>query len=981
MRKQPIKRGIFVLFMFCAFFSPAWAARWMENLDRGVVAVSQGGSQVYIGWRLLGTEPDTIAFNVYRNGVKINASPITGSTNYVDTGGSLAGTYQVAAVIDGSETDLSDPVAVWSQPYLTVPLQVPAGGTTPDGVSYTYSPNDASVGDLDGDGQYEIILKWDPSNSQDNSDSGYTGNVYLDAYELDGTFLWRIDLGINIRAGAHYTQFIVYDLDSDGIAEVACKTAPYTKDGLGSYVLLPGDTLADYRNSSGYILDGPEYLTVFDGLTGEALATTDYYPDRVNVSQWGDTYGNRVDRFLAGVAYLDGERPSIIMARGYYGPQSGLAARNEITAWNWREGELTQVWWFKAGLNINDNINSDYIGQGCHSLSIADVDSDGFDEIVYGACAIDHDGSPLYNTGLGHGDALHVSDFDPSRPGLEVWQCHEGSASGASFRDAADGTLLFEYENTGDVGRACAGDITASYPGAELWASSGCPLYSADGTNLGSHSLPINFMVWWDGDLLRELLDGITISKYGASTQLYASGCSSNNGSKSNPCLSADILGDWREEVIFRTTDNTALRIYTTTALTSHRIYTLMHDPQYRLSIAWQNGAYNQPPHPSFFLGDGMSPPPVPDIQLVGVEPGGLLREWWLGVAGGAVSYLTSLPDYPNNPSGRSILSRMQGPTDWADEYGVRLRGWLIPPQDGSYTFWTAADDSAELWLSTDALPANASLIASVSARTNPLQWNKYPQQQSAPINLRAGHKYYIELLHKENTGDDHFAVAWQGPGLSQQVIEAHYLMPWTDIDYGELSGNRYVDLTDLAILCGAWLSQGCDLGLDIDYTGDCIVSFPDFAVFAAHWLTGTPYEMGTLVIQENEPGFVGVFNGWIDNKHAGYTGTGFVDTENAAGQYIEWTFEAPEAGTYDLQWRYANGASANRTATVSINGAVQATGVGFPATGDWAAWTLSPVVPVSMNQGFTTIRLIAEVSGQGLANIDRISITGLMYR
>ena len=625
------------------------------------------------------------------------------------------------------------------------------------------------------------------------------------------------------------------------------------------------------------------------------------------------------------------------------------------------------------------------------------MDGDGFDEIVYGSCTIDHDGTGLYSTGLGHGDAMQLSDMDPDRPGLEVWQCHEGSAAGATFRDAADGTIIIDHYNSGDTGRACAANVDSRYTGYQLWSHAVAGTYTVDNVQISGNAPNINFLVWWDGDLQRELLDAVdgkginpALNKWNGDgtyrlLSLYSIPTSYstalNNGTKANPCLSADILGDWREEIILRSSDNTKLRIFTATTLTSYRFYTFMHDPQYRLAVAWQNVAYNQPPHPSFYVGAGMSPPPAPDIRLVGVEPSGLLREWWLGVPGGAVSYLTSLPDYPNNPSGRSILSRMQGPTDWADEYGVRLRGWLIPPQDGSYTFWTAADDSAELWLSTDALPANASLIASVSARTNPLQWNKYPQQQSAPINLRAGHKYYIELLHKENTGDDHFAVAWQGPGLSQQVIEAHYLMPWTDIAYGELSGNRYVDLTDLAILCGAWLSQGCDLGLDIDYTGDCIVSFPDFAVFAAHWLTGTPYEMGTLVIQENEPGFVGVFNGWIDNKHAGYTGTGFVDTENAAGQYIEWTFEAPEAGTYDLQWRYANGASANRTATVSINGAVQATGVGFPATGDWAAWTLSPVVPVSMNQGLNTIRLIAEVSGQGLANIDRISITGLMYR
>ena len=599
-------------------------SRLMENLDRGVVAVDSGGGQVYVGWRMLGVEPETVGYNVYRDGVKINPSVITDSTNYIDISGSVGSTYSVASVIGGVELDMSSGVSVWSNQYLEVPLQVPAGVTTPDGVTCSYSPNDASVGDLDGDGQYEIILKWDPSNSQDNSISGYTGNVYLDAYEMDGTFLWRIDLGVNIRAGAHYTQFIVYDLDSDGYAEVACRTSDGTVDGVGTVI---GDSDADYRESNGYILTGPEYLTLFNGQTGQAMVSTDFYPNRVNVSQWGDNYGNRCDRFLAGVAYVDGQQPSLIMARGYYGPKSGYSARNEITAWNWRDGALTQLWWFKAGLGINDNINSEYIGQGNHQLSIGDVDGDGKDEIIYGACAIDDDGTGLYSTGYGHGDALHLSDLDPSRPGLEVFTIHEGpddtpdSIPRATFRDAGTGDITHVYSGTKDVGRGVSADIDASYPGAECWGFGG--LRSCSGEIISSSSpSSANFVVLWDGDLLSELLNSNVITKHGGSTLLTASGCSSNNTTKSTPCLSADILGDWREEVIWRRSDNQALRIYTTTHVTSHRIYTLMHDPQYRLSIAWQNTAYNQPPHTSFFLGDGMADPPVPDIILVGAVYG-----------------------------------------------------------------------------------------------------------------------------------------------------------------------------------------------------------------------------------------------------------------------------------------------------------------------------------------------------------------------
>src|SRR5687768_5971853 len=310
--------------------------RQMENLDRGVVAVRSTSTQAFVSWRLLGLDPADIGFNVYRsaNGaqpVKLNGAVLTGGTNFTDATADFAvyNAYTIRPVINGVEHAPTAPVTLAAnapvRQFLNVPLQIPPGGTTPDGGSYTYTANDASVADLDGDGDYEIVLKWDPTNSKDNSQSGYTGNVYVDAYQLDGTRLWRIDLGINIRAGAHYTQIVAYDLDGDGRAEVVTKTAPGTKDGLGNNVILPGhDPNADYRDHNGtdgrigYVLTGPEYLTIFNGQSGAAMATTAFRVARGSVSSWGDNYGNRVDRFLAGVAYLDGVRPSLIMGRGYY---------------------------------------------------------------------------------------------------------------------------------------------------------------------------------------------------------------------------------------------------------------------------------------------------------------------------------------------------------------------------------------------------------------------------------------------------------------------------------------------------------------------------------------------------------------------------------------------------------------------------------------------------------------------------------------
>ena len=877
----------------------------MENLDRGVVAVDLGSSQVYVGWRMLGTDPETIGFNIYRDSVLINVSPITGSTNYIDTAGSLSSTYQVAPVIGGIEQAQSAPVDVWSNQYLEVPLQVPAGVTTPDNVTCSYSPNDASVGDLDGDGQYEIILKWDPSNSKDNSQPGYTGNVYLDAYELDGTFLWRIDLGINIRAGAHYTQFVVYDLDSDGKAEVVCRTAPYTKDGLGNYVLLPGDTLTDYRNSSGYILTGPEYLTVFDGLTGEAIANTDYYPDRVNVSQWGDSYGNRVDRFLAGVAYLDGQEPSIIMARGYYGPQSGYSARNEITAWNWRDGELTQVWWFKAGLGINGDINSDYVGQGNHQLSIGDADGDGFDEIIYGACAVDHDGTGLYTTGYGHGDAMHFSDLDPSRPGLEVFTIHEGSGPGSTFRDANTGAILWETAGA-DVGRGVSADIDASYPGAECWGFGG--LRSCTGTVISSSSpSSTNFIVWWDGDLLSELLNSNVITKHGGSTLLTASGCSSNNGTKSTPSLSADILGDWREEVIWRTSDNQSLRIYTTTNVTSHRIYTLMHDPQYREAIAWQNGAYNQPPHPSFYIGEGMAEPPTPDIILVGTPP---LYGDFTG------DYIVNMEDLP------SFVS-----------------------------FW---------------LEDNCSLTAELDLNDDCI------------IN------YYEFSVFAGNWVPD-FTPPSVPAGLYVRAADGTVSLYWNDNGESDLDGyNVYrstISGSDYTLLNTSLLSSSNYIDNDVinGTTYYYVVTAVDTASNesdASSEVSAAPGVITSMTIQENETGYAGVFDGTIDSNHLGYTGAGFVNTDNVVGNYIEWSVDAAASGSYDLQWRFSNGGTSDRTGTVSINGSIQATNISFSETGDWDTWDVSSIVTVTLSEGTNTIQLVAETSG-GLANIDWIEVTG----
>ena len=616
-----------ILLGTCATTSAA-AERVMERLTRGVIAVPRGEGEVYVGWRLLGTDPDDVAFNLYRstaNGVpaKLNATPITASTNFVDKGVDLTkpNTYLVRPVLAGQEQAGSTPFVLPAnaptRQYLEIPLKTPAG----------YSPGDASAGDLDGDGDYELVIHM-IGRGRDNAQAGLTDPPILHAYKMDGTHLWTINLGRNIREGAHYTQFIVYDLDGDGIPEVVCKTADGTVDGKSIVI---GDKDANWVGEDGRILRGPEYLTVFDGRTGAALATTDYLPPRGDIGGWGgiggnagnDRAGNRVDRFLACVAYLDGERPSVVMCRGVYG-------RSVLAAWDWRGGKLTSRWVFDSaapGNGKDGKPNSDYSGMGGHSVSVADVDGDGRDEIIYHAMVVDDDGRGLFTTGFRHGDALHVLRFHPDHPNPIAFTIHENEGSrydaatpAMAAYDARTGQTIWRLGDGEDAGRGLAADIDPRHAGAEMWGGPG-GLRTSRGEPIGPAPRSANFAVWWDGDLLRESLDRTTISKWnweeGRLTTLFtAEGCQPAAGSKGTPILSADLFGDWREEVIFRTADNKALRIFTTTIPTEHRIPTLMHDPQYRLSIAWQNVAYNQPPHTGFFLGEGMKPPARPAITV-----------------------------------------------------------------------------------------------------------------------------------------------------------------------------------------------------------------------------------------------------------------------------------------------------------------------------------------------------------------------------
>lgn len=621
--------------------------RPMENLDRGAVAIKMDG-YTYISWRWLGTESADTRYNIYRDTKLLNSEPLN-TTNFIDLDGFMAYAssqsepYKIVPVIDGAEqTDKTETVGFWQNNYIDIPIQKPEDNEV-NGEKYTYTPGDASVGDLDGDGEYEIVLKWDPSNAKDAAQAGFTGECIIDAYKMDGTRLWRVNMGPNIRAGQHDTQFMVYDYDGDGKAEMACRTADGTIAGDGTVI---GDAGKNYALlNDGKNLQGPLYLTVFKGEDGSIIDTVDYDPQtqgktksgyKWDVITWGDDpngeWGNRSERYLAAVAYLDGTRPSMVFCRGYYtGPGGDIGGRTVIAAYDLIDGKIVQKWRFDTL-----DYNNQYIGQGNHSMSAADVDYDGCDELIYGSLAVDHDGKPMYSTGLGHGDAQHVSDLDPSRPGLEVYSCHEdtGSDYGYEMRDARTGEILYGEKTGNDNGRGTSGDIDPRYEGAEGWSAAGV-LTAADGTVISTkYTMPANFLCWWDGDLGREVQDNIYISKWNskknkAETIFTASGCTAVNGTKANPSLTADLFGDWREEIMYPLKDGSALRIYTATTPTSYKLPTLMHDIQYRMHIAYQNDCYNQPPHLSYYLGYDTETVPVPQITVNGEKNPDLSKKNW----------------------------------------------------------------------------------------------------------------------------------------------------------------------------------------------------------------------------------------------------------------------------------------------------------------------------------------------------------------
>ena len=956
--------------------------RQMEAINRGLV-VSNVGKGMLVSWRLLGTDDPATEFNLYRDGTKIATIGKTVGTNYLDTAGKVTSKYSVAAVVNGAEGAKKEPSLVFdstvtfggkSFPYKVLKLDRPPEQKMPKSdTTCRYFPHDMSAGDLDGDGEYELVVKWDPHNFRDNSVSGadyFTGPVFLDAYKLDGTRLWRVNLGKNIRAGAHYTQFQVFDYDGDGKAEMIVKTADGTVDGLGKVI---GDASKDYRNDSGTVLTGPEYLTVFRGSDGAAITTIDYVPSRsirefgredtVGGTTWGDTYGNRCERYLAATAYLDGVHPSAIFARGYY-----TAAY--VVAFDFDGKNLKQRWFHKS-----ETPGKGLYKQGNHSIYTGDIDGDGFDEIIYGGAALNHDGTLRYSTGFGHGDAGHLGDFDPDRPGLEYFGVHEYLEQ-AKYMDelrAPDGSIIMGATKVRkDNGRGIAADVDSANRGFEFWSSQAKVMRTVKGDTLKAdtnytvtvvmhyadsdgdftydyeYGVPINFRIYFDGDLQDELLDGPILTKFDDKDRKFklllngAETLGLAGGLRNYPLFVADILGDWREELFLRSErDSSKVYIISTPFTSPYRVYTLMHDPVYREAIAWQNTGYNQPPHLSYYLPDMVKKLQKPAVYTVGEN---------------------EYAEYPD-----AVLTK----TGKASETQTVTLGESITALDYSYMFCTGVQvdglpsgvsakvDSAANTLKIAGTPTKAGTfkfsVTTVGSKAKNVSLNgeitvkdtvTTPPVDTTKVDTTKTDTTKVDTTKTDTTKVDTTKTDTTKVDTTKTDTTK---VDTTKTDTTKVDTTK-TDTTKIDT------TKTDTTKVDTTKTDTTKVD-----TTKTDTVKVDSTKKGTSIVDASKPS---EGKGTTETVSEGYIGNGYFDFENSKSSYATWIINSKKKTAAVMSIRYANGDNSSRDMVLVVNDKVIGT-VKLDPTGDWSIWEMADMnINLKEGQNAITLKSTLKIGG-----------------